>query len=58
MFFVQPDGWISRTANVTFSQTHRSGGHFAAEDVPQLFLKDAWSYFGDASISGMDQLGL
>ena len=52
----QPDEWIARDANLTFSRTHPAGGHFAAEEEPTLFLQDAWAYFGDASISGVDNI--
>lgn len=35
-----PVAWVEKTGNLVWSRTHTEGGHFAAMEKPQLFVKD------------------
>ncbi|KAI1025075.1 hypothetical protein LB504_009745 [Fusarium proliferatum] len=47
-----PLDWAKRGGNVLKRTVHDHGGHFAAYEVPDLLLRDIWSWFGDKEVSG------
>lgn len=47
-----PLDWAKRGGNVLKRTVHDHGGHFAAYEVPDLLLRDIWSWFGDREVSG------
>ncbi|APA06073.1 hypothetical protein sscle_01g008430 [Sclerotinia sclerotiorum 1980 UF-70] len=50
-----PTSWLQRWANVTYEVNHSRGGHFAAHEVPDLLLENIRTFWGDSSLSNVDQ---
>ncbi|KAH7018403.1 epoxide hydrolase [Microdochium trichocladiopsis] len=45
-FPLAPPRWIERTSNLTFLVRRDFGGHFPAEQYPDLYVKDVQDFFG------------
>jgi microsomal epoxide hydrolase len=42
-----PRAWVETTGQLTWFRQHRSGGHFAAMEKPELLLKDVEEFLAD-----------
>jgi len=42
-----PQTWVAETGNLVFWRAHMEGGHFAAMEKPELFIKDMEAFVAD-----------
>ncbi|KAI9647645.1 hypothetical protein NHQ30_004030 [Ciborinia camelliae] len=50
-----PKSWLQRWANLTYEVNNPKGGHFAAYEVPDLLVDNIRTFWGNDSISNVDQ---
>lgn len=43
-----PKSWVETTGNLTWYRQHTEGGHFAALEKPELFVKDMEDFVKDS----------
>ncbi|VUC31700.1 unnamed protein product [Clonostachys rosea] len=45
-----PRNWIERVSNLHFYEHHEEGGHFPAINIPDIWVGDVRTFFGDLSM--------
>lgn len=47
-----PKAWVAKTGNLVWYRGHLEGGHFAAMEKPELFVKDMEDFVGELKARG------